>query len=100
MRGTQQAAKKHDVSVVLCGQAGQGVQTVEHLVTHPESRRLPRLHEGTCPACGVAPNSTTSSATSVAAAVNPWIFSCLNRRVCLELSPETVLVGERGGRRR
>ena len=28
------SAKKDDISIVLCGAAGQGVQTVEHLLTH------------------------------------------------------------------
>lgn len=28
------ASRRKDVSIVLCGQAGQGVQTVEHLLTH------------------------------------------------------------------
>ncbi|MBW2675361.1 MAG: 2-oxoacid:acceptor oxidoreductase family protein, partial [Deltaproteobacteria bacterium] len=27
-------AKKDDISIVLCGAAGQGVQTVEQLLTH------------------------------------------------------------------
>ena len=27
------SANSHSVSIVLCGQAGQGIQTVEHLLT-------------------------------------------------------------------
>ncbi|HPY49415.1 MAG TPA: 2-oxoacid:acceptor oxidoreductase subunit alpha [Sedimentisphaerales bacterium] len=104
MRGTQQAAKKHDVSVVLCGQAGQGVQTVEHLVTRilkaagyhvfATKEYMSRVRGGA--------NSTTIRVCGmrVAAPVSRMdILVPLNKgavaHVAERLSPETVLVGER-----
>ncbi|MGD8500930.1 MAG: 2-oxoacid:acceptor oxidoreductase family protein, partial [Phycisphaerales bacterium] len=33
MDNNQSFQKENDLSVVLCGQAGQGIQTVEHLLT-------------------------------------------------------------------
>ncbi|NLZ05030.1 MAG: 2-oxoacid:acceptor oxidoreductase subunit alpha [Phycisphaerae bacterium] len=104
MRGTQQAAKKQDVSIVLCGQAGQGVQTVEHLVTRilkaagyhvfATKEYMSRVRGGA--------NSTTIRVCGrrVAAPVSRMdILVPLNEgavaHVAERLSPETVLVGER-----
>ncbi len=104
MRGAQQAAKKQDVSIVLCGQAGQGVQTVEHLLTRilkaagyhvfATKEYMSRVRGGA--------NSTTIrvSGKRVAAPVTRMdILVPLNKgavaHVAERLSPETVLVGER-----
>ncbi|HPC93574.1 MAG TPA: 2-oxoacid:acceptor oxidoreductase subunit alpha [Sedimentisphaerales bacterium] len=104
MRVTQQAARKQDVSIVLCGQAGQGVQTVEHLLTRilkaagyhvfATKEYMSRVRGGA--------NSTTIRVCSkrVAAPISRMdILVPLNKgtvaHVAERLSPETVLVGER-----
>ncbi len=104
MRATQQAVKKQDVSIVLCGQAGQGVQTVEHLLTRilkaagchvfATKEYMSRVRGGA--------NSTTIRVCGnrVAAPVSRMdILVPLNKgavaHVAERLSSETVLVGER-----
>lgn len=104
MRVTQQAARKQDVSIVLCGQAGQGVQTVEHLLTRilkaagyhvfATKEYMSRVRGGA--------NSTTIRVCGkrTAAPVRRMdILVPLNKgavaHVAERLSPETVLVGER-----
>ena len=103
MTGLQEARQDDDLSLVLCGQAGQGVQTVEHLLTRivklsgrhvfATKEYMSRVRGGM--------NSTTIRVSSrrVAALVNRMdVLVALNRgaltHLAERLSPETVILAE------
>jgi len=104
MSGSKGTGQAKDVSIALCGQAGQGVQTVEHLLTRilklagyhvfATKEYMSRVRGGA--------NSTTIrvSGKPVAALVNRMdILVALNEgavaHVAERLSAETVVLGER-----
>jgi len=104
MTSLQEARQEDDISIVLCGQAGQGVQTVEHLLTRivklsghhvfATKEYMSRVRGGM--------NSTTIRVASqhVAALVNRMdVLVALNggavAHLAERLSPETVILAER-----
>src|SRR4030043_571686 len=104
MNGRSLANLREDVSIVLCGSAGQGVQTVEHILT--QTLKLSGYHvfstEEYMSRIRGGSNSTLVRVSSkrVSAPVNridllvPFSPGAV-RHIQKRISPETILLGEK-----